>query len=270
MRRAQTAPSRNGRNFFGFIQTGGALREVDRGLAFGVRRAGQVAESDTGARGFGAWADGAPRVIEHIEVRSVTRLFGATPALRSVSARFEAGSITFLEGPNGAGKSTLLAVIGTVLAPSSGQVVYYPLGSDLELVRPHIGWVAHDSLCYRELSARQNVELAARIYGVEVAGAWQRVAKRVGAEALADRRVGTLSRGQRQRVALARALVHDPALLLLDEPWSGLDRASAQHLEQALIEERARGALVIVVNHADGLAEQLGARRVRLENGRVV
>jgi ABC-type multidrug transport system ATPase subunit len=209
-------------------------------------------------------------MIEHIEVRGVTRLFGATPALRAVNARFDAGTITFLEGPNGAGKSTLLAVIGTVLAPTSGDVTYHPLGSDLELVRPHIGWVAHESLCYRELSARQNVELAARVYGVDSRDAWQRVAKRVGAEALADRRVGTLSRGQRQRVALARALVHDPALLLLDEPWSGLDRASAEHLQQALLEERARGALVIVVNHTDGLAERIGARCVRLENGRIV
>lgn len=213
-------------------------------------------------------AAGAP-VIECIEVQGVTRLFGATPALRSVSTHFEAGSITFLEGPNGAGKSTLLAVIGTVLAPTSGQVVYHPLGSQLELVRPHIGWVAHESLCYRELTARQNVELAARIYGVEVSGAWERVAQRVGAQPLADRRVATLSRGQRQRVALARALVHEPALLLLDEPWSGLDRASAEHLQHALLEERARGALVIVVNHTDGLAERLGARCVRLENGRI-
>lgn len=210
------------------------------------------------------------RLIQRIEVRAVTRLFGATPALRAVNASFEAGSITFLEGPNGAGKSTLLAVIGTVLTPTSGEVVYHPLGVEPELVRPHIGWVAHESLCYRELSARQNVELAARVYGVQVEGAWQRVAKRVGADMLADRRVGTLSRGQRQRVALARALVHDPALLLLDEPWSGLDRASAEHLQQALLEERERGAVVIVVNHADGLAERLGARCVRLENGRVV
>ncbi len=209
-------------------------------------------------------------MIERVEVRAVTRLFGATPALRAVSTRFDAGSITFLEGPNGAGKSTLLAVVGTVLTPTSGEVVYDPLGSELELVRPHIGWVAHDSLCYRELSARRNVELAARVYGVEVEGAWERVAQRVGAEALADRRVATLSRGQRQRVALARALVHDPGLLLLDEPWSGLDRASAQHLERVLAEERERGAVVIVVNHADGLAERLGARTVRLENGRIV
>ena len=199
----------------------------------------------------------------------MTRLFGATPALRGVSTRFEAGTITFLEGPNGAGKSTLLAVIGTVLAPSRGHVAYHPLGSDLERVRPHIGWVAHDSLCYRELTARQNVELAARVYGVAVDGSWERVARRVGAEQLAERRVGTLSRGQRQRVALARALVHDPAVLLLDEPWSGLDRGSAEHLQRALLEERARGALVIVVNHTDGLADRLGARCLRLESGRI-
>jgi len=222
-----------------------------------------VAESDTGLAG-------AATVIERIEVCAVTRLFGATPALRAVSTSFDAGSITFLEGPNGAGKSTLLAVIGTILTPTRGHVLYHPLGSEPELARPHLGWVAHDSLCYRELTARQNVELAARVYGADVEDAWQRVAKRVGAEALADRRVATLSRGQRQRVALARALVHDPSLLLLDEPWSGLDRASAQHLQDALLEERARGTLVIVVNHAEGLAEQLGARSVRLENGRVV
>jgi len=209
-------------------------------------------------------------VIERIEVRGLTRLFGSTPALRAVNADFEAGSMTFLEGPNGAGKSTLLAVIGTVLTPTSGSVVYQPIGTELERVRPHIGWVAHESLCYRELTARQNVELAARVYGVEVDGAWARVAPRVGALALADRRVGTLSRGQRQRVALARALVHAPGLILLDEPWSGLDRASAEHLQKALLEERERGALVIVVNHADGLAERMGARCLRLENGRVV
>ncbi|HEY4105896.1 MAG TPA: ATP-binding cassette domain-containing protein [Polyangiaceae bacterium] len=209
-------------------------------------------------------------MIDHVEVRAVTRLFGATPALRAVDARFEAGTITFLEGPNGAGKSTLLAVIGTVLTPTSGDVVYSPLGFTLTRVRRHIGWVAHDSLCYRELSARQNVELAARVYGVEVASAWDRVAARVGADTLATRRVGTLSRGQRQRVALARALVHEPGLILLDEPWSGLDRSSAEHLQRALLEERERGAIVIVVNHTEGLAEKLGARCVRLESGRIV
>ncbi|HMJ12948.1 MAG TPA: ATP-binding cassette domain-containing protein, partial [Polyangiaceae bacterium] len=101
--------------------------------------------------------------IERIRVRAVTRLFGATPALRGVSASFSPGTITLLEGPNGAGKSTLLAIIGTVLSPSSGVVVYDPVGSERERVRAHIGWVAHESHCYRELTGRQNVELAARL-----------------------------------------------------------------------------------------------------------
>jgi heme exporter protein A len=208
--------------------------------------------------------------VEQIQVSRVTRMFGATPALRGVSAAFDAGTITFLEGPNGAGKSTLLAVIGTVLLPTSGAVVYQPLGDDRELARAHIGWVSHDSHCYRELSARQNIELAAKLHGVDPRGAWREVSGRVAVDAFADRNVGTLSRGQRQRVAVARALVHAPSVLLFDEPWTGLDFATAERLEQILVEERDRGAIIIVVSHTLGIAERFGARRIRLEDGRIV
>jgi heme exporter protein A len=208
--------------------------------------------------------------VQAISVRGVSRMFGATVALRAVSADLEAGTITLLEGANGAGKSTLLAIIGTVLRPSSGTVSYPPFGSDPESVRSHIGWVAHDSHCYRELTGRQNVELAAAIHGVDPERAWQRVVRRVGAESFGERSAGMLSRGQRQRIALARALVHEPSVLLLDEPWSGLDQASAERLERVVLEERERGVLIAIVSHARGLAERLGARTIRLENGRVV
>jgi heme exporter protein A len=207
--------------------------------------------------------------IERIDVRRVTRLFGATPALRGVSTSFEPGRITFIEGPNGAGKSTLLAVIGTILRPTSGSVRYEPVGDDIDTVRAHLGWVSHDSHCYRELSARQNVELAARLHGVDPHAAWQDTGVRMGAEAFADKSVGALSRGQRQRVALARALVHRPSVLLLDEPWSGLDAASAERLESVLLAERDRGSIVIVVSHVVGLPERLGARRLRIVDGRI-
>ena len=207
--------------------------------------------------------------IQRIEVRGVTRLFGATAALRGVTCTFEAGSIAFLEGPNGAGKSTLLAVVGTVLRPTLGSVSYPPFGSDREPVRAHLGWVAHASHCYRELTARQNIELAARLYGVPTRDAWDRVGPRVGAERLANRNVGTLSRGQQQRVALARALVHGPSVLLLDEPWSGLDAASSEQLERVLHEEKAAGTLIIVVSHGSEQAARLADVRVRLENGRI-
>jgi ABC-type multidrug transport system ATPase subunit len=209
--------------------------------------------------------------VSRIEVRAVSRRFGATLALRQVSTSFAAGTLTFLEGPNGAGKSTLLAIVGTVLQPSSGSVWYEPLGDDQQLARRHIGWVAHDSHCYRELSGRRNIELVGQIHGVSELGQHvERVIARVGAEAFADRPVGTLSRGQRQRIALARALVHAPGVLLLDEPWTGLDYASVDRLEAVIREEVARGSLVIAVTHGAGTAERLGARRVRIEGGRVV
>jgi len=208
--------------------------------------------------------------ISQIRVKDVTRTFGVTVVLRGVNVSFDAGTLTLLEGSNGAGKSTLLAVIGTVLKPSAGEVEYAPIGTDPQIVRRHLGWVAHESHCYRELSVRQNVEFAARVHGVDAATAWPRVCERVDVAALGERRVGTLSRGQKQRAALARALVHSPGALLLDEPWTGLDRRSAEQLDQTLVAERQRGTLVIVVHHGEGVAERLGARRVRLERGKIV
>lgn len=207
--------------------------------------------------------------VTRIEARGLTRLYGNTAALRGVNAVFEPGPITFIEGPNGAGKSTLLGIIGTLIRPTAGQVSYAPLGADRLAVRQQLGWVAHDSRCYRELTARQNVELTARLYGVSEAGAWDGVCDRVGAQSFADRAVGTLSRGQRQRVALARALVHSPSVLLLDEPLSGLDAAAMKSTEEILVSEAARGTIVIVVSHDAGLSDRLAGRRLQLVGGRV-
>lgn len=209
-------------------------------------------------------------IIAAIELSNVTRLFGSTCALRSVSTRFEAGSVTFLTGPNGAGKSTLLSIIGTVLKPTSGTVEYEPLGKNVELARQHIGWVAHESRCYRDLTGRQNLELAARLYGMDPDQACARVGELVGLGRYAERSMSTLSRGQRQRVALARALIHQPSVLLLDEPWTGLDQASSQRLEDVLSSERERGTLIVVVSHDTGIVERLGGRQVRLERGGIV
>jgi heme exporter protein A len=208
--------------------------------------------------------------IERIVVEGVTRTFGAIAALRGVSTELRAGELVALEGPNGAGKSTLLAVLATVIRPTFGRVSYEPLGDDVEAVRPELGWVAHESLLYRELTGRENIEFAARMYGADDGAACERAWTRVEATAFIDRRVANLSRGQRQRVALARALVHSPSVLLLDEPWTGLDAASAALLERELVAERERGTLVVVVTHAADQAERIGARRLRLERGRIV
>jgi ABC-type multidrug transport system ATPase subunit len=208
--------------------------------------------------------------IERIVVESVTRTFGAVAALRGVSITFHAGELVTLEGANGAGKSTLLSLLSTSLRPTLGRIVYEPLGDDLEQVRHELGWVAHDSLCYRELTGRENVELAAELYGADRKTAWDRTADRVEARAFGDRPFGTLSRGQRQRIALARALVHEPSVLLLDEPWTGLDPATTALLERALLAERERGTLVVISSHAPEQAERLGARRIQLAAGRIV
>lgn len=214
-------------------------------------------------------ARGLPR-IERIVVESVTRTFGAVAALRAVSITFRAGELVTLEGSNGAGKSTLLSLLATAIRPTLGRIVYEPLGEDLEQVRHELGWVAHDSLCYRELTGRENVELAAELYGADRKTAWERTVDRVEARAFGDRAFGTLSRGQRQRIALARALVHDPSVLLLDEPWTGLDPTSTALLERTLLAERERGNLIVISSHAPEQAERLGARRIQLAGGRIV
>lgn len=207
--------------------------------------------------------------ITAIGLRGVTRLFGANVALRSVDVEFRPGPITFVQGPNGAGKSTLMSIVGTVLTPTRGTVTYAPHGASRDQARRHIGWVAHESHCYSELTGRENVELAARFHGVDPTEAWRRTGARVRAERFAGQPVGTLSRGQKQRIALARALVHSPSVLLLDEPLSGLDQASIARMETILREERDRDTIVIVVSHVAGLAQRLEGRRIHMQRGQI-
>jgi len=208
--------------------------------------------------------------IDSVSVRGVTRRYGSSFALRGVSLELSGGSLTLLEGPNGAGKTTLLSIIGTASRATSGTVTYGTLGEDREAARRHIGWVGHESHCYRELTAKENVRFAAELHGVEGDEAWGGVAERLGLASFAEQPVGALSRGQRQRVALARALVNSPSLLLLDEPWTGLDASSGERLAAVVSEERARGAIVVVVSHEVERLVTMGARRVRLERGRIV
>jgi heme exporter protein A len=178
--------------------------------------------------------------------------------------------VTFVEGPNGAGKSTLLGILGTTLSPTSGTVRFEPLSDSLDAVRRELGWLAHDGRMYRELTGRENVQLAARLHGVAPEEAFTAVAARLGLDEFADQPVATLSRGQRQRVALARALVHGPSLVLLDEPLTGLDSESADRLARVIVEERDKSSIVVVVSHTAGFPERVGGRRIRLERGRLV
>lgn len=204
-----------------------------------------------------------------ILLENVTKTFGPVRALVGVSCTFARGSITTLQGPNGSGKSTLLTLIGTLARPTSGRIAHGDLGSGRS-IRASLGWVGHESLCYPDLTGRENVELAASLQGCEPRRAFALAADRFDLHAFASRPVRTYSRGQRQRVALARALVHSPALLLLDEPTTGLDAKAAARLGAVLQEEATRGATVILSTHDDAFATSLGGDLVTLERGRRV
>lgn len=191
------------------------------------------------------------RGLTRVEIKKVAKRYGTERALAGVSLELRAGSMCALLGHNGAGKTTLLGLLSTLVRPNSGTIVYEESGKaiDGEDVRRQIGMLAHASLCYSELSAVENLELFAGLY--DIAGAdISALLDRVGLEPRARTRPSrTYSRGMIQRLALARALLTKPSLLLLDEPFTGLDRGGALALGAQLGELKAGGAIVVVVTH---------------------
>ncbi len=211
----------------------------------------------------------APVPARAVELRAVSKTFGAVRALVNVSARFSGGRVSMVLGPNGSGKSTLLALVGTLARPTSGKVLHGDLARRPHGVRSVLGWVGHESLCYGDLTGRENLELAARLYGIDADAAFEAARARFELGAFVERPFRTYSRGQRQRVALARSLVHGPLLLLLDEPTTGLDTGGVGRLTEVVKDEAARGAVVVVVTHDEAFAESAGDLRVTLNRGRI-
>jgi ABC-type multidrug transport system ATPase subunit len=206
-----------------------------------------------------------------ITVSNVSKTYGPVRALVGVSCEFSAGAVTIVRGPNGSGKSTLLSIVGTLTRATSGAVDHGVLGPDRATIRSRLGWAGHESLCYVDLSGRRNLELAARLYGCCNPGeACGRAIERFELDSFVERPVRTYSRGQRQRIALARALVHEPRILLLDEPTAGLDASAITRLVGVIREEAARDAVVVVVTHDAGFAKAVRGQIVTLERGRRV
>src|SRR5580704_1227609 len=138
-----------------------------------------------------------------IELHNVRKAYGPVRALAGVSCMFPAGRVAVVRGANGSGKSTLLSILGTMTKVTSGRVDHGPLGRTRQEVRRTLGWLGHESLCYPDLTGRQNIELAASLHGQDAALAFTRASRRFDLDAFADRPARTYSRGQRQRVALA-------------------------------------------------------------------
>lgn len=198
-------------------------------------------------------------------------MFGLTRALGGVDLSFEAGAVTVVEGPNGSGKSTLLSILAQLALPTRGHVRYGDIGERRARreVRKHLGVLGHAAMLYPDLTGRENLELYARLYDIEPKARIEELTSRFELGPFFERPTRTYSRGQLQRVALARAVLHSPRLLLLDEPSTGLDVKAVERLVTVVEEERARGAICILVTHDMGLADQLADTRVRLERGRV-
>ena len=211
--------------------------------------------------------------FDHVEARGLVKTYGATRALAGVDLDLKSGVVTVIEGPNGAGKSTLLSVLTLQARPTRGTLRFGALDalSDQESLRARIGVLSHASFCYPDLTGVENLLLAARLY--RVADPIERVKTlraRFEIGAFGERPLRTFSRGQTQRIALARALVHEPRLLLLDEPSTGLDARATELLSEVAKAERARGAIIALVTHDAALGRALGDAHVALANGRIV
>jgi heme exporter protein A len=201
----------------------------------------------------------------------VSRHFGRRRVLNKVSLELSAGEIVALLGPNGAGKSTLLSIAATLLDPSSGRISFGDglVASGAEL-RARIGVLGHDLSLYPELSASENLAFFASAYGVaDVPPAVATALQRAGLEGRDDP-VSQFSRGMRQRLALERALLHKPRLVLLDEPFTGLDDTATGALRSRLADLRGTGCMVLLATHDLETIDGLADRAVLLHGGRLL
>jgi heme exporter protein A len=207
-----------------------------------------------------------------VVAEGLRRTFAGVTVLAGVDLVVEGGECVALLGANGAGKTTLLRVLATLLRPSGGRLLLFgdDAASRPERALARIGYVGHESACYGDLTAAENLGFYADLYGV--AGAAARVAELVewaGLDHAARRPVRTFSRGMTQRLALARALLHRPELLLLDEPFNGLDPQATAGLEALLRELRAAGHAIVLSTHDVPRASALATRVAILHRGRI-
>ena len=183
-----------------------------------------------------------------IRARGLERRYGAKRVLRGLDLDVARGDFTVVTGPNGSGKTTLLRLVAGLAAPTGGELT-------VDVDRAQLGFVGHEPLVYRELTAIENLVLYARLYRVpEARERTGMLLERFGLWDARNERASTYSRGMLQRLALCRALLHEPSLLLLDEPYSGLDAEGAELLDRELDERRARATFLVATHDPERLA----------------
>ncbi len=203
-----------------------------------------------------------------ITVRDVIKQFGRFAALRGVTAEFDAGRFHAILGDNGAGKTTLLRALAGLANPTRGEIEIF--GKSPKEACRDLGYMAHPSLLYDEMSGMENLRYFARLYGIQGDARCEQAIRAVGLDPELTRAVGQYSQGMRQRMSLARAILHDPRVLLLDEPFSNVDVHSAREMVGLLGGMRDAGKTIFVVTHQALLLEGVADEFVWMEAGQIV
>jgi ABC-type multidrug transport system ATPase subunit len=202
-----------------------------------------------------------------VSVNDLVKQFGRFAALRGVTAEFDTGKFHVILGDNGAGKTTLLRALAGLAHPTRGTVSI--LGKNPYDACRDLGYMAHPSLLYDEMSGMENLRYFARLYGIAGDGRCEQVIQAVGLDPELSRPVGKYSQGMRQRMSLARAILHDPKILLLDEPFSNVDVHSAREMVNLLKSMRDAGKTIFVVTHQAALLEGVADEFVWMQAGKI-
>ncbi|MGC1379000.1 MAG: heme ABC exporter ATP-binding protein CcmA [Anaerolineales bacterium] len=205
-----------------------------------------------------------------IETKKLVKRFGLKTVLRGVDFHVAQGEFVALLGPNGAGKTTFLRILASLSRPSLGVVTVagFALPAQSAAVRQRLGVVSHQPLLYEDLTAQENLQFYGRMYGIpNLNGRIDEVLEIVGLAARRNDLVRTFSRGMQQRLAIGRAVLHDPEVMLFDEPYTGLDQDASEMLDTILKEVAARGRTVVMTSHDLARAEELATRFDILSRG---
>jgi ABC-type multidrug transport system ATPase subunit len=203
-----------------------------------------------------------------ISLDNLVKFFGRFAALRGITAEFAPGRLYVIVGDNGAGKSTLLRVIAGLMEPSQGSFTI--LGAKkVREVAHRVGYMGHAPLLYDELDGMENLRYFAGLYGIHDDEICRSAMRQVGLDPDLARRVGQYSQGMRQRLSLARAVLHDPELMLLDEPFSNVDVRSARDMAEVLGRVRDQGKTIFVVTHQAALMESVADEFVHMSAGKI-